>query len=91
MDAVVQSTASAIAKPLSGVSALGGLAGIVRCRRCAREAVFDDPRAEVWEDGSGKRYVGGSDTTVVAVPGVLKYLDVELAAMGIKMRFQVDN
>lgn len=72
-------------------AALGGAAGIVRCRRCARDAVFEDSRAEVWEDGDGKRYVGGDNVTVVAVPGVLRYLDVELAAMGIRMKFKIDN
>ncbi|EEP76217.1 DNA-directed RNA polymerase I polypeptide 2 [Uncinocarpus reesii 1704] len=91
MEAVVKSSSVAVAKPTGGVSALGGLSGIVRCRRCARDAVFDDPRAEVWEDGSGRRFVGGDQTTVVAVPGVLKYLDVELAAMGVRMKFHVDN
>jgi len=76
----------------STTGAGGGLAaGVVRCRRCAREAVFDDPRAEVWEDGEGRRFVGGDNVTVVAVPGVLRYLDVELAAMGIKMKFWVDH
>jgi DNA-directed RNA polymerase I subunit RPA2 len=68
-----------------------GAPGIVRCRRCAREAVFEDSRAVVWEDGEGKRFVGGDDVTVVVVPGVLRYLDVELAAMGIRMKFRVDN
>ncbi|KAK2740304.1 DNA-directed RNA polymerase I subunit RPA2 [Myotisia sp. PD_48] len=91
LEAVVKTSSTALAKPLSGVSALGGVAGIVRCRRCAREAVFDDPRAEIWEDGSGKRFVGGDNTTVVVVPGVLRYLDVELSAMGVKMRFHIDN
>ncbi|OJJ45405.1 hypothetical protein ASPZODRAFT_70020 [Penicilliopsis zonata CBS 506.65] len=75
----------------SASAALGGLTGIVRCRRCAREAVFEDSRADVWEDGDGRRYVGGDNVTVVAVPGVLRYLDVELAAMGIRMKFWVDN
>lgn len=75
----------------AGVGALGGLAGIVRCRRCAREAVFEDSRAEVWEDGDGKRFIGGDNVTIVAVPGVLRYLDVELAAMGIRMKFWVDH
>ncbi|KAJ5414184.1 DNA-directed RNA polymerase I subunit RPA2 [Penicillium cosmopolitanum] len=74
-----------------GGGALGGVTGIVRCRRCAREAGFNDSRAEAWEDGDGLRYVGGDDVTVVAVPGVLRYLDVELAAMGIRMKFWVDN
>ena len=41
----------------------------------------------IWEDGHGKRFVGGEDTTVVAVPGALRYLDVELAAMSVKSRF----
>ncbi|KAJ5935181.1 DNA-directed RNA polymerase I subunit RPA2 [Penicillium verhagenii] len=71
--------------------ALGGVNGIVRCRRCARQATFNDSRAEAWEDGDGLRYVGGDDVTIVAVPGVLRYLDVELAAMGIRMKFKVDN
>ena len=47
------------------------------------------PASEVWEDGDGIRYTGGTDVTVVPVPGVLKYLDVELAAMGVGMRFNV--
>ncbi|RAL17261.1 DNA-directed RNA polymerase I core subunit RPA135 [Aspergillus homomorphus CBS 101889] len=74
-----------------GPSGPSGMSGLVRCRRCAREAVFDDSRAVVWEDGDGRRYVGGDNVTVVAVPGVLRYLDVELAAMGIRMKFWVDN
>lgn len=82
---------SAMTKSGMSVSALGGTAGIVRCRACAREAVFDDPRADVWEDGNGMRFVGGDDTTVVAVPEVLKYLDIELAAMGVKLQFKVNN
>ncbi|KAI5297655.1 hypothetical protein KEM56_004642, partial [Ascosphaera pollenicola] len=82
---------SAMTKSGMSVSALGGTAGIVRCRACAREAVFDDPRADVWEDGNGHRFVGGDDTTVVAVPEVLKYLDIELAAMGVKLQFKVNN
>lgn len=95
LEAVVKS-AEATAMPVSsagggGLSALGGTTGIVRCRQCARDAVFDDPRAEVWEDGSGKRFVGGDDTTIVAVPGVLRYLDVELAAMGVRLKFHVNN
>jgi DNA-directed RNA polymerase I subunit RPA2 len=89
--AAAAKSASSLACPTSGMGSLGGLGGTVRCRHCAREAVFDDPRMEVWEDGSGKRFVGGDNTTVVVVPGVLKYLDVELAAMGVKMKFQVDN
>lgn len=48
-----------------------------------------DPASRVWEDGDGIRYTGGADITVVPVPGVLKYLDVELAAMGVGMRFKV--
>jgi DNA-directed RNA polymerase I subunit RPA2 len=73
------------------VGALGGTNGIVRCRRCARSATFEDSRAEAWEDGDGLRYVGGDNVTVVAVPGVLRFLDVELAAMGIRMKFKIDN
>ncbi|OKL61570.1 DNA-directed RNA polymerase I subunit RPA2 [Talaromyces atroroseus] len=76
---------------VSAVNALGGVNGIVRCRRCAREAVFDDSRADVWEDGDGSRFVGGDNVTIVAVPGVLRYLDVELAAMGIRLKFKVDH
>ncbi|KAL3478099.1 hypothetical protein BJX99DRAFT_225018 [Aspergillus californicus] len=75
----------------SSASGSAGTAGIVRCRRCAREAVFDDSRAVVWEDGEGRRFVGGDNVTIVVVPGVLRYLDVELAAMGIRMKFKVDN
>ena len=62
---------------------------IVRCRSCARPADPWQPKHEVWEDGVGNRFKGGEDVTVVAVPGVLKYLDVELLAMGVRMKFKV--
>jgi DNA-directed RNA polymerase I subunit RPA2 len=64
--------------------------GIVRCRACAKEASFEDSKMDIWEDGQGNRFIGGRDTTVVSVPGVLRYLDVELAAMGVKMKFRVE-
>ncbi|KAI4247523.1 MAG: hypothetical protein L6R40_001471 [Gallowayella cf. fulva] len=71
--------------------------GVVRCRRCAKrlEDVVADgetemlEKGEIWEDGQGGKWVGGEDTTVVAVPGVLRYLDVELSAMGVKMKFNI--
>ncbi|MCJ1397696.1 DNA-directed RNA polymerase I subunit RPA2 [Xylographa trunciseda] len=63
--------------------------GVVRCRRCARPAAGGEEKCLVWEDGTGGRWVGGERTTVVAVPGVLRYLDVELSAMGVRMRFNV--
>ena len=69
--------------------------GVVRCRRCAIKLadLMEEGKevgiGEEWEDGAGEKWVGGEDTTVVAVPGVLRYLDVELSAMGVKMRFNV--
>ncbi|KAB8346180.1 hypothetical protein FH972_023226 [Carpinus fangiana] len=68
----------------------GGFQGAVRCRRCAEPSAGFGPKSEEWEDGQGGRWTGGDDTTVVAVPGVLKYLDVELAAMGVRMKFDVN-
>lgn len=65
-------------------------AGVVRCRACARKARIGDSKMDIWEDGNGGRFVGGDDTTIVNVPGVLRYLDVELSAMGVKMKFRVD-
>lgn len=68
----------------------GGGTGVVRCRRCAKMLdETDDVEGETWEDGSGKKWLGGDNTTVVAVPGVLKYLDVELSAMGVRMTFNI--
>ena len=67
----------------------GGLT--VRCRRCAKLADNTAPKSDVWTDGQGIRYSGGSDISVVAVPGVLKYLDTELAGMGIRLRYSVDR
>ena len=69
--------------------------GIVRCRRCARRvedvlaAGHNIGTGQEWEDGLGAKWVGGEDTTVVAIPGVLRYLDVELNAMGVRMKFNV--
>lgn len=64
--------------------------GQVRCKRCSRKATSGDAKADCWEDGQGERWKGGSDVTVLAVPGVLRYLDVELSAMGVKMKFNVE-
>ncbi|KAL7275023.1 DNA-directed RNA polymerase I subunit RPA2 [Rhizina undulata] len=66
-----------------------GFESRVRCRRCAKEATGFEEEGMIWEDGNGGKFIGGTDTTVVAVPYVLKYLDVELAAMGIAMKFNV--
>ncbi|KAG8532640.1 DNA-directed RNA polymerase I subunit RPA2 [Bacidia gigantensis] len=70
--------------------------GVVRCRQCAKR-VEDVIReggqvgvGEEWADGQGDLWMGGEDTTVVAIPGVLKYLDVELAAMGVKLRYRIE-
>lgn len=63
--------------------------GVVRCRRCAKR-VDGSLGGDVWEDGVGHKWAGGEDTTVVAVPGVLRYLDVELSAMGVRMRFNIE-
>jgi len=63
--------------------------GAVRCRRCATKVEGWEGKGEIWEDGNGEKWVGGENTTVVAVPGVLKYLDVELGAMGIRLKFNV--
>jgi DNA-directed RNA polymerase I subunit RPA2 len=63
---------------------------VVRCRRCAQLAQGMESTTEVWADGQGVRYTGGDDVAVVAVPGVLKYLDVELASMGVRLKFNVE-
>lgn len=68
-----------------------GYENMVRCRRCATEAQGFEDEGMVWTDGEGRRWVGGDDTTIVAIPYVLKYLDVELEAMGIGMKFNVKN
>lgn len=62
----------------------------IRCRRCAKLADGLSSKADVWMDGQGMRFSGGDDIAVVAVPGVLKYLDVELASMGVRLKFKVD-
>ena len=65
--------------------------GIVRCRKCAHRVDGWEGEGLVWMDGEGQKWVGGEDTTIVAVPGVLKYLDVELAAMGIKLKYNIER
>ncbi|KAI1661465.1 DNA-directed RNA polymerase I subunit RPA2 [Daldinia decipiens] len=68
----------------------------VRCRNCAtrldqiKDVDLTQLAGEIWEDGQGNQWIGGEDTTKVAVPGALKYLDVELAAMGVKLKYRVD-
>jgi DNA-directed RNA polymerase I subunit RPA2 len=63
---------------------------IVRCRRCAKLADGVEAKSEIWMDAQGIRWSGGEDVAVVAVPGVLKYLDVELASMGVRLKFKVE-
>ena len=53
------------------------------------EEEFEEGEDEVWQDGQGEKWIGGEDVRVLAIPGVLRYLDVELAAMGIRMKFEV--
>lgn len=66
----------------------------VRCRNCARrldDEMVNEVDGEIWEDGQGNQWVGGEDVTTIAVPGALKYLDVELAAMGVKLKYHIDS
>ncbi|KAK3341573.1 hypothetical protein B0T25DRAFT_626185 [Lasiosphaeria hispida] len=69
----------------------------VRCRNCAsRLDQMEDLDlmrldGEIWEDGQGVQWIGGENTTMVVVPGALKFLDVELAAMGVKLKYRVDK
>ena len=77
----------------TSVPRVGSVAS-VRCSRCSSkfEAHGKNDTANnpaIWGDEQGKKFVGGDNTTTVAIPFVLKYLDSELAAMGIKMRFNV--
>jgi DNA-directed RNA polymerase I subunit RPA2 len=62
----------------------------IRCRRCASLAQTGSNKADQWMDASGTKFVGGEDVAVVAVPGVLKLLDMELASMGVRLKFKVD-
>ncbi|TWU74349.1 hypothetical protein ED733_006257 [Metarhizium rileyi] len=70
---------------------------MVRCRNCATKLDETDGvdlteiQGEIWEDGQGNCWVGGDQTTQVVVPGALKYLDVELAAMGVKLRYRISK
>ena len=75
----------------AGMMVRGKGTGVVRCRRCARKVKNHNiSKLDVWEDGEGNRWTGGEQTTLVAIPGVLRYLDVELAAMGVCMKFNVE-
>ena len=71
--------------------------GTVRCRNCAsRLDEIEDldlmtVEGEIWDDGQGVQWIGGENTAQVVVPGVLRYLDAELAAMGVKLKYKVDN
>lgn len=64
--------------------------GVVRCRFCAMKLEeAEHAEGEIWHDGAGGKWVGGDNTTVVAIPAVLRYLDVELSAMGVRMKFNI--
>ncbi|KOS19629.1 DNA-directed RNA polymerase I subunit RPA2 [Escovopsis weberi] len=101
----VQPTVSQFAPGGGGGRGAGGGGGkkktpsLVRCRNCAvrlDDAVGEgvdltDVQGEIWEDGQGNAWVGGDQTTQVVVPGALKFLDVELAAMGVKLKYKIDQ
>ncbi|KAK5657067.1 hypothetical protein OQA88_3594 [Cercophora sp. LCS_1] len=71
--------------------------GVVRCRNCAQRLQDIEGLdlmqldGEIWEDGAGIQWIGGENTTQVVVPGALKFLDAELAAMGVKLKYKVDK
>jgi DNA-directed RNA polymerase I subunit RPA2 len=67
----------------------GGKDLIIRCRRCAKLADGHTSKSDIWMDASGTRFTGGDDIQVVAVPQVLKFLDVELSSMGVRLKFNV--
>jgi DNA-directed RNA polymerase I subunit RPA2 len=67
-----------------------GAVNNVRCRRCAKQATGWESKNEIWMDGLGEKWVGGENVALIAVPGVLRYLDTELASMGVHLRFKVD-
>lgn len=87
-------TCGSILTTQTSVPKIGTMAAI-RCRRCAEKLDTYVQKcgyakdSDIWEDGEGKKFVGGDNTSTVAIPFVLKYLDSELAAMGIKMRYNV--
>ena len=94
--AALATTSNGVFRSTGGGGRASKGTGVVRCRRCAKkvEDVLAEDGGEIgigqeWEDGQGTKWVGGEDTTVVAIPGVLRYLDVELNAMGVKMKFNV--
>ncbi|KAG7885007.1 hypothetical protein KL938_001264 [Ogataea parapolymorpha] len=69
-----------------------GTQATTRCRRCAKKidrVLQNTDEMDIWEDGQGTKFIGGGDTTTVAIPFVLKYLDSELSAMGIRMHYNV--
>ncbi|SPN97038.1 probable DNA-directed RNA polymerase I 135K chain UN-18 [Cephalotrichum gorgonifer] len=67
----------------------------VRCRKCAVRVKpgmdLNDLDGEMWEDGQGNLFIGGDQTTEVVVPGALKFLDAELAAMGVKLKYTLEG
>lgn len=66
-----------------------GTQASVRCRKCSTRVTGGHGVDSVWEDGLGNRYAGGDNVSTVSVPFVLRYLDSELAAMGVTMRFDI--
>jgi DNA-directed RNA polymerase I subunit RPA2 len=73
-----------------GLEKKHGKTNEVRCLNCARAATGTETRDETWEDGLGRKWIGGDKCRVIAVPGVLRYLDTELASMGVKMKYRID-
>lgn len=71
------------------VPRVGGKA-VPRCRQCARElTTHSENLKDAWEDGLGNRFLGGDDIAEIAMPFVLRYLNAEFAAMGVRLRFGV--
>ncbi|CCJ29126.1 unnamed protein product [Pneumocystis jirovecii] len=61
----------------------------VRCYLCALEATGFENDSDIWQDSTGRKFKGGDNIAVIALPYVFKYLATELASMNVKLKLNL--
>ncbi|KAG5436926.1 hypothetical protein PCANB_001336 [Pneumocystis canis] len=79
---------------ISSITAIGTgntFSSNIRCCLCASEATGFENNNDIWQDSTGRKFKGGDNIGIIALPYVFKYLATELAAINIRLKLNVDK
>ncbi|KTW26472.1 hypothetical protein T552_02953 [Pneumocystis carinii B80] len=63
----------------------------IRCRLCASEVTGFENDCDIWQDSTGKKFKGGNNIAIIALPYVFKYLATELASINIRLKLNIKD